>query len=83
LQTHRLIHTIEGIEIPHALLYRQDLSRLYVTDGGPGELKIYDGKTYELIKSVKLLVDTDPIAFDPVTKYLFVVNGGRDARMNY
>ncbi len=83
LQTRKLIHTIEGIEIPHALLYRQDLSRLYVTDGGPGELKIYDGKTYDLIKSVKLLVDTDPIAFDPVTKYLYVVNGGRDAKMTY
>ena len=83
LQTRKLIHTIEGIEIPHALLYRQDLNRLYVTDGGAGELKIFDGKTYDLIKSVKLLADTDPIVYDPVTKYLYVVNGGKDAKVSY
>jgi hypothetical protein len=57
-----------SVEIPHALLHRQDLGRLYVTDGGPGELKIFDGETYDLIKSVKLLVDTDAIVYDPVTK---------------
>jgi DNA-binding beta-propeller fold protein YncE len=83
LRTRKLIHTIEGVEIPHSLLYRQDLGRLYVTDGGPGELKIFDGKTYDLIKSVKLLVDADPIVYDPVTKYLYVVSGGRDAKMTY
>jgi DNA-binding beta-propeller fold protein YncE len=83
LQTRKLIHTIEGVEIPHTLLYRQDLNRLYVTDGGPGELKIFDGKTYELINSVKLQVDADPFVFDPVTKYLYVVSGGRDAKLSY
>src|SRR5215471_15951835 len=34
LKTRELIHTIPGIEIPHHLLYREDLNRLYVTDGG-------------------------------------------------
>jgi DNA-binding beta-propeller fold protein YncE len=83
LQTHKLIHTISGIEIPHGFLYRDDLKRLYVTDGSPGQLKIYDGGNYDLIKSVKLLPDADPIAYDPDTKYLYIVNGGRDAKMNY
>jgi len=36
LKTRELIHTIPGIEIPHHLLYREDLNRLYVTDGGNG-----------------------------------------------
>lgn len=84
LRTHKLIHTIGGIEIPHHLLYREDLNRLYVTDGGGGgELKIFDGKTYDLIESVKLLPDTDPSVYDPATKYLFIVNGGKDAKMTY
>jgi DNA-binding beta-propeller fold protein YncE len=83
LRTHKLIHTIGGIEIPNGLLYREDLKRLYVTDGSPGELKIYSGENYDLIKSVRLLPDTDPIVYDPATKYLYVVNGGRDAKMSY
>ena len=31
LKSRELIHTIPGIEIPHHLLYREDLNRLYVT----------------------------------------------------
>jgi DNA-binding beta-propeller fold protein YncE len=83
LRTGKLIHSIRGIERPHALLYRQDLHRLYVTDGEAGELKIFDGKTYELKKSVKLLVGADGIAYDPVTKYLYVVSGGDSAKLTY
>src|ERR1700722_13319031 len=29
-----IVHTIAGIERPHAVLYREDLGRIYVTDGG-------------------------------------------------
>src|SRR6267154_3638500 len=84
LKTRELIHTIPGIEIPHHLLYREDLSRLYVTDGGGGgALKIFDGKTYDLIKSVKLLPDADASIYDPATKYLYIVNGGSDANLTY
>jgi DNA-binding beta-propeller fold protein YncE len=87
LQTHKLLHTIEGIERPHSLLYREDLKRLYVTDGGPGALpgalKIFDGTTYDLIKSVELLADADAIAYDSKTKYVYVVNGGAHIKMTY
>jgi DNA-binding beta-propeller fold protein YncE len=84
LKTRELIHTIAGIEIPHHLLYREDLNRLYVTDGGDGgALRIFDAKTYELLKSVPLLPDTDPSIYDPVSKLLYVENGGKDAKMNY
>ncbi|HEV3278788.1 MAG TPA: YncE family protein [Terriglobia bacterium] len=83
LKSGRLIHTISGIGIPHAVLYRQDLSRIYITDGGDGALRIYESKTYQLEKTVKLLVDADSIAYDPGTKYLYVVNGGGDAHQTY
>ena len=69
LKTRELIHTIPGIEIPHHLLYREDLNRLYVTDGGNGGAqRIFDGTTYELLKSVPPLPDTDPSIYDPATK---------------
>src|ERR1700686_1478326 len=84
LKTREMIHTIPGIEIPHHLLYREDLNRLYVTDGGGGgALRIIDGKTYELLKSVPLLPDTDPSIYDSTTKLLYVESGGKDAKMDY
>lgn len=46
-------------------------------------LRIIDNTTYKIISSVKLLVDADPIVYDPATKYLYVVNGGGDAHMSY
>src|SRR5882762_4652184 len=84
LKTREMIHTIAGIENPHHLLYREDLNRLYVTDGGNGgALRIIDGKTYEFIKSVPLLPDADPSIYDPATKLLYVESGGKDANMDY
>src|SRR6266700_2144945 len=67
----------------HAVLYREDLNRIYVTDGDAGDLKIFDGTTYKLLSSVKLLEDADSIGYDPATKYLYIDNGGGDIHQTY
>jgi DNA-binding beta-propeller fold protein YncE len=77
------LHTIKGIGKPHAVLYREDLNRIYVTDGDAGDVKIFDGKTYALLSSVKLLEDSDSIGYDSKTKYLYVDNGGGDVHQTY
>lgn len=81
LNNWKLIHTISGIERPHAILYRPDLNRLYITDGEAGLLRIYDSKTYKSIKNVPLHNDADSIGYDAAKKILYVVNGGADAHM--
>src|SRR5437879_2143583 len=83
LKTGKLIHKIDGIGKPHAVLYREDLNRIYVTDGDAGDLKIFDGTTYRLLSSVKLLEDADSIGYDPATKYLYINNGGGDVHQTY
>ena len=65
------------------MLYREDLNRLYVTDGDAGDVKIFDATTYALLSSVKLLEDADSIGYDPGTKYLYVDNGGGDVHQTY
>jgi len=77
------IHTIRGIGKPHAILYREDLNRIYITDGDAGDLKIFDGKSYALLSSVKLLEDADSIGYDPKTNYLYIDNGGGDVHQTY
>jgi DNA-binding beta-propeller fold protein YncE len=83
LKNGKPIHTITGIGKPHAVLYREDLNRIYVTDGDAGDLKIFDGKTYALLSTVKLLEDADSIGYDPKTKYLYIDNGGGDVHETY
>src|SRR6266851_2578827 len=83
LKTGKLAHTMRGIDKPHAVLYRKDVNRLYVTDGEAGDLKIFDATTYALLSSVKLLEDADSIGYDPNTKYLYIDNGGGDVHQTY
>src|SRR6266853_6657860 len=83
LKSGKPIHTVTGIGKPHAVLCREDLNRIYVTDGDAGDLKIFDGTTYKQVSSVKLLEDADSIGYDPATKYLYVDNGGGDVHQTY
>jgi DNA-binding beta-propeller fold protein YncE len=83
LRTGKYLRAITGIEIPHAIFFRDDLNRIYVTDGGAGELRIYNGKTYQQIGAVKLKVDADSVRYDPRTHDLYIVNGGGDAHESF
>ena len=78
----KLIHTISDVKAPHSGVYRGDLKKLFVVDGGVGEVKIYDSD-YKPAGSIKLKDDADSMAYDPSTKYMYVVNGGKDAHMTY
>jgi hypothetical protein len=80
----RLIGKIDGFGAPHAILYREDLNRIYVTDGAAGDgktgaVKIFDGKSLQLAGSVPLAADTDSIGYDASRHLLYVDNGGKDA----
>ncbi len=83
LRSGKFLRAIDGIEIPHAIFVRDDLDHIYITDGGPGALKIYDGKTYRLLKTVPLKVDADSIGYDPATHFLYIDNGGGDAHESF
>jgi DNA-binding beta-propeller fold protein YncE len=83
LKTGKYLRSITGIGIPHAIFVREDLNRIYITDGGAGALKVYDGRTYALLKSIPLKVDADSIGYDPATHFLYIDNGGGDAHETF
>lgn len=83
IHTGKVIHEITGIQKPHAILYRPDIDRIYITDGVDGSLKIYDGKTYDLLKRIPLEKDADSIGYDPLRQLLYVVNGGGDVGQQF
>jgi hypothetical protein len=75
------IHSIGGIGAPHAERYVPDLNELLVSigDEAEGALKILNADTFETLATFKVLVDADGIAYDPVTQYVYIENGGKDA----
>jgi DNA-binding beta-propeller fold protein YncE len=86
LSTGEYLRSITRIETPHAIHIS---NRLYITDGGitdeggAGALKIYDRKTYRLLKALPLEADADSIGYDPSMLDLYVVNGGRRAHQSF
>jgi DNA-binding beta-propeller fold protein YncE len=83
IRTGEHLRTVGGIDEPHAVFYREDLDRIYVTDGEDGSLRIVDGESYKILKTVKLRPDADSATFDPETRYLYIDNGGKDAKLSY
>jgi DNA-binding beta-propeller fold protein YncE len=82
-RTNKLIHTIRGIEAPHSMVYRGDLKRLFVVDGDASEIKVFDTDSYALVGHVPLHIDADSQTYDPETKLMYVVSGGREAHTPY
>jgi DNA-binding beta-propeller fold protein YncE len=83
LRTNKLIHTITGVKGPHNILFRPDINKIFVVDGEASEVKILQYDSYKLIGRTELTIDADPIVYDPASKYLYVVNGGREAHTPY
>jgi len=82
LRTNKLVHAITGLDEPHSMLYRADVKKLFVVDGGAAEIKIYEGDSYAKLGAIKLEEDCDSSVYDTKTKYLFVVNGGKGAHQS-
>jgi DNA-binding beta-propeller fold protein YncE len=81
LKTNKLIHTMSDVKAPHSLLYRADLKKLFIVDSELAEVKIYETDSYKPAGSIKLREGADSSGYDPATKYFYVVNGGKDAKL--
>jgi DNA-binding beta-propeller fold protein YncE len=83
LKTNKRLRSLTDFKEPHNVLVFPELNRLFVVDGEASEIKILKYDSYDLIGHVALTIDADPVAYDPATKYLYVVNGGREAHTPY
>jgi len=81
LHANKAVQTIKVPGAPHSMVYRADLKRLFVVDSDPGEVNIYEGDSNTPAGSIKLEEDADSSSYDPSTKYMYVVNGGKGAHM--
>src|SRR5580658_1172690 len=79
LRTNQHLQSLTEFKEPHNVLPFPELKKIFVVDGEASEVKILDYDSYQLIGRTELTIDADPVVFDPSSKYLYVVNGGREA----
>jgi DNA-binding beta-propeller fold protein YncE len=80
LRTNKHLQSLTEFKEPHNVVPFPDLKKIYVVDGEASEIKILDYDSYKLVGHTPLTIDADPVAYDPASKYLYVVNGGREAK---
>jgi len=79
LKTNKHLTSLTDFKEPHNVLPFPELKQIFVVDGGASEIKVLDYDSYKLIGRTPLTIDADPVVYDPASKYLYVVNGGREA----
>jgi DNA-binding beta-propeller fold protein YncE len=83
LKTNKLLRSLTEFKGPHNVVPLPELNRILVIDGEASEIKVLDYTSYKLIDHIALTIDADPYAYDPATKLMYVVNGGRAAKTPY
>jgi len=74
----RVIHSIKGLAEPQGPLYVPEVDKLYVANAEDGKVRVYDGATYTLRKTIDFGADPDNMRYDQVSKTVFVGFGGDD-----
>src|SRR5258708_27765005 len=74
--TATIIHSIkEGLDEPQAVLFIDELDKLWVTNAGNGKVMIYTGANYKLEKTIDVGADPDNLRYHAPTKTVIVGYG--------
>jgi DNA-binding beta-propeller fold protein YncE len=71
-----LVGKIGGLQLSHAVVVLKELGKGFITDGEAKKVVIFDPNTLKVTGEVITnQPDTDALVYDPVSKYLFSING--------
>lgn len=74
----KVIHSITELAQPQGPLYVPGVDKLYVANAEDGKVRVYDGATYMLKKTIDFGEDPDNIRYDAGSKKVFVGFGEED-----
>ena len=83
LKDGNVLKMIPNIGNPHGVLYSATLKRLFVADGATGDVKVFSGEDYSLVKTIPLARGADWLVYDPHSQFIYVNNGGEDAGVDH
>ena len=69
------LKSVTGLHKPQGVLYLGEQNQIAVANGDDGTLKLFDGTSYQLLKTLGSLDDADNVRFDSNTKLLYVGYG--------
>ena len=74
----RVVHSIKGLAQPQGPLYVPAVDKLYVANAEDGKVRVYDGATYTLRKTIDFGKDPDNMRYDEASKRVYVGFGEDD-----
>ena len=76
LKAGRQISLIPNLDNPQAAYYDPATNHLFVSAGGDGSVKMFDGKTFQLLQTIKYSADSDNLRYEAKNKHVIVGYGG-------
>ena len=74
----KVMHSIPGLAQPQGPLYVPGADKLYVANAEDGKVRVYDGATYTLRKTIDFGADPDNVRYDATSNKIFVGFGEDD-----
>ena len=72
LKAGKRAHTISGLKEPQGALYIRDKNRLFVASDKDGTVKVFDGTSFQLLKTVEYGDDADNLRYDAARERVYV-----------
>jgi len=76
LKAGKRTNTISGLKEPQGTFYVPDKNRLFVASGRDGTVKIFDGTSFQLVKTLEYGDDADNLRYDAARQLVYVGFGG-------
>src|SRR5262249_35439463 len=76
LRTGKRANTITGLHEPQGALYVAGKDRLYIASGKDGTVKVFDGASLQLLKTIEYGDDADNLRYDAARERVYVGFGG-------
>jgi DNA-binding beta-propeller fold protein YncE len=72
LKVGKRAHSISGLKEPQGALYIANKNRLFVASGKDGTVKVFDGTSFQLLKTIEYGDDADNLRYDSVRERVYV-----------
>jgi len=76
LKAGKRAHSISGLKEPQGALYIANKNRLFVASDKDGTVKVFDGASFQLLKTVEYGDDADNLRYDSARERVYVGFGG-------
>jgi len=64
----KVIHSIAGLDGPQGVLYVPENDRIVVANSGDGKIRVFNGTSFDLVKTLDFGKDPDNVRYDPLAK---------------